>query len=66
STSFIDDYLPELTPATQTVQEELHQAAALGAALFAAGEHQAGSDGRAHRPAESPWLLKGRESQQSE
>ena len=66
STSFINDYLPELVAATQASQEELHQAAALGAALFAAGEHRAGADGRAHRPAESPWLLKGRESQQSE
>ena len=65
STSFIGDYLPELKASTQTVQEELHQAAALGAALFATGEHQTGADGSAVTSAESPWVLKGRESQQT-
>ncbi len=65
NTSFISDHLPELEAAGGESREQLHQAAALGAALFATGEHQAGADGRAGRLAESPWLLKGRENQQS-
>ena len=65
STSFIGDYMPELEAAGGESREQLHQAAALGAALFSTGEHQAGADGLARRPAESPWLLKGRENQQS-
>ncbi len=63
-TGFITEYMPDLKSTGDDSREQVEEAAALGAALFASGQRHPATDGHPGRPVESGWLRHGRESQQ--